>query len=294
MSPQSSNDIWPPSLAYPYFAKAAANPFRPGARRFRRVNASWLMDLSLLVYVQDRDFVRTQLKKVSLDASVEFVGFDQPFLSTQALVAWSDRAVFVVFRGTEIRGVDRAFNIIADWVTDALIFLVPIEGGAFVHFGFLAAVSSVWDSIADVLDVVGRGRHVWFAGHSLGAACATLAAYRYRVAGSQAWGIYTFGSPRVGDATLKAKLGVRANRVVQGRDLVTTVPGFGPHDGLIYRHVGEAHYLADDGSIGPNPPPNLPLFVPPTLDGPGGPITRAIIDHSPVLYAKLLARGLDG
>ena len=294
MSPQNSKDIWPPSLTYPYFAKAAANPFRPGARRFRRVNASWLMDLSLLSYVQDREFIRGQLQKISLDASVEFIGFDLPLASTQAMVAWSDRAAFVIVRGSEIRGEDRVFNVIADWVTDALIFLVPFEGGVFVHLGFLAAVNRVWDSITDILRVVAPDRHVWFAGHSLGAACATIAAYRYRVEGGESWGLYTFGSPRVGDGNFQAKFGIRANRVVHGRDLVTTVPGFGPHDGLLYHHVGEPHFLADDGSIGSDPPPN-PIAAPfvPMPDGPGGPLTQAVIDHAPVLYAELLASGLD-
>ena len=75
MSPAARKDIWPPSLTYPYFAKAAANPFRHAARRFDRVNAAWLMDLSLLVYTHDEGFVRGQLGKVGLDRGAVFVGF---------------------------------------------------------------------------------------------------------------------------------------------------------------------------------------------------------------------------
>jgi predicted lipase len=67
-------------------------------------------------------------------------------------------------------------------------------------------------------------------GHSLGAALATLAADRL----PDVQGLYTFGSPRVGDKGFQAHFRVKAYRLVNGKDIVPTVPGEGP-----FRHVGE-------------------------------------------------------
>ena len=276
MSPAARTDVWPPSLSHPYFAKAASNPFRHDAGRFQRVNAAWLMDLSLLVYTQDEGFVRGQLNKVGLDQSAVFIGFDLPFASSQAIVVSDDRFVAVVFRGSEIRGPDRVFNIIADWITDALIFLLPVGPGAFAHAGFTLALNRVWPAVERALGGAG-GRAVWFAGHSLGAACATLAADRYARSGKAVQGVYTFGSPRVGDRGFQSQYTPKTFRVVHGRDLVTTVPGFGPDDPLIYRHVGRARYLAADGSISVDPPRPA-----------SGTLADAVLDHAPVLYAERL------
>jgi triacylglycerol lipase len=290
MSPATHQDIWPPSHTHPYFAKAATNPFRHAARRFDRVNAAWLMDLSLLVYTQDEGFVRGQLNRVGLDRAAVFVGFDLPLASTQCVVVSDDRFVAVVFRGTEIRGEDRVFNVIADFVTDALIFLVPVGPGAFAHAGFTLALNRVWPAVERAISTAGD-RPVWFAGHSLGAACATLAADRYARAGKAVQGVYTFGSPRVGDLGFQNGFSPRAFRVVHGRDVVTTVPGFGPNDALIYRHVGRARYLASDGSIGREPPAAIAAFDEYRMRSHArvsGPISDAIRDHAPVLYAERL------
>ncbi|MBL4845162.1 MAG: lipase family protein [Planctomycetes bacterium] len=64
--------------------------------------------------------------------------------------------------------------------------------GGQVHGGFKAAFDSIWPDVEQYLKTAPSD--VWFTGHSLGGAVATLAAARH---GSSAR-LYTYGSPRVG------------------------------------------------------------------------------------------------
>ena len=83
-------------------------------------------------------------------------------------------------------------------------------------------------------------RKIWMTGHSLGAALATLAADRY----GNVQGVYTFGSPRVGDGAFKKNFEVEAYRIVNNKDIVTRVPPPGR-----YKHVGDIKFIDADGNI---------------------------------------------
>ena len=176
--------------------------------------------------------------------------------STQCYVAHNDDFVIVAFRGSESRKREGAHGrgihyIVADWLADLNIDLVDSGQGGSVHQGFKEALDEVWNTqdqtgehqgLESYLDEVGnedgRRRSVWFTGHSLGAALATLAAARY---GNVA-GLYTFGSPRVGDRIFAAGFRVNTYRFVNNDDLVTKVPLPGP-----YRHVGTMKYIDHPG-----------------------------------------------
>jgi hypothetical protein len=80
-------------------------------------------------------------------------------------------------------------------------------------------------------------------GHSLGAALATLAADRY----GNIQGVYTYGSPRVGDRAFMEDFHVNAYRFVNNSDIVTKVPSAG-----LYCHVGELKYIDGEGLIHDN------------------------------------------
>ena len=70
------------------------------------------------------------------------------------------------------------------------------QGGK-VHRGFKHALAEVWEEKGLFEYIKSRdtsNRTIWFTGHSLGAALATLAANRY----GKAQGLYTFGSPAWG------------------------------------------------------------------------------------------------
>jgi hypothetical protein len=82
---------------------------------------------------------------------------------------------------------------------------------------------------------------VFFTGHSLGAALATLLA---TVKAPSA--LYTFGSPLVGDSDfVDALKNVRNFRYVDCCDIVTRIPP----EALGYQHVGKPYYIARDRSV---------------------------------------------
>ena len=93
-----------------------------------------------------------------------------------------------------------------------------------VHGGFQAALNEVWEDVAQKLAGyrAKSSSEIFFTGHSLGAALATLAIARF--AGDNA-SLYTFGSPRVGNhAFVEGLRRFPQFRFVDLNDLVTRVP----------------------------------------------------------------------
>jgi pimeloyl-ACP methyl ester carboxylesterase len=113
-----------------------------------------------------------------------------------------------------------------------------------VHRGFAGALEEVWEPLAARLDALAAGgRRVFFTGHSLGAALATMAAARWRArAVAEAAAVYTFGSPRVGDAAFVASLACPVFRIVNNNDVVAHVPLPG-----LYQHAGQLHLFDASG-----------------------------------------------
>jgi pimeloyl-ACP methyl ester carboxylesterase len=117
------------------------------------------------------------------------------------------------------------------------------QGGS-VHRGFKAALAEVWiDLKAYITGLQKNNLRIWMTGHSLGAALATLAAARY----GNVQGLYTFGSPRVGNQDFKKDFNVNAYRFVNNSDIVTRVP-----PASLYCHVGELRYIDSEGAIHEN------------------------------------------
>jgi triacylglycerol lipase len=134
-----------------------------------------------------------------------------------------------------------------------------------VHDGFLRALDSVWDSILPALESLPGP--MFYAGHSLGAALATLAASR-RAPDA----VYAFGSPRVGNGAFAASLAtVPLYRVVDDANLVATLP---PEE-LGFRRAGELHRLV--------PPKGLKFNLLRWLQGLLSP-PRPLADHAPINY----------
>ena len=128
--------------------------------------------------------------------------------------------------------------------------------------GFLRALRQVWgtaigftpgagllakwvgaEGVSDMLENLPGKMPIYFTGHSLGAALATLAAYKALRLKPRPCALYTFGSPRVAGKELASlmddKLSGQVHRVVNYRDIVPRVPlslgGF--------QHVGELVYF---------------------------------------------------
>lgn len=216
---------------YVHFERASEHPFIADAASLVRRNAWWLSEAALLSY-WDAGVALDRLRAAGMEARSFDVG------EVQAYVGWTGSFVIAAFRGTEPDKWDDIF-------ADIKIPLVP-NGSGRVHFGFKEYLDKLWPALHPLVQELGRSRKVWFTGHSLGAALATLAAERYE----ETWGVCTLGSPRVGDAAFAAafdkRFGAKALRFVNDADVVTHVP---PSLRTRYKHVGSLRHIRPDGTI---------------------------------------------
>lgn len=259
-------DLLHPGDATDFFTRYAPNtfpPFEPDAIGYSRANALWLAELSRLVYRRDVK-EGTPYPQPSLDTILAEANFKKRsfFLSkdtdTQAmLVEFTDTSAFAVlaFRGTE--------QMIKDFITDLDLGKFAVSGTKKnVHDGFKEALDSVWSNIEAELNILPANCPVFYTGHSLGAALATLA-----VARRPPKALYTFGSPQVGNqAFINSLPDIPIHRVVDNQDLVTTLP-----PAIInFQHAGKEHKL-------PAPKNKFSfqqLFNPP----------KSLADHAPINY----------
>ena len=114
-----------------------------------------------------------------------------------------------------------------------------------VHRGFQHALNQVWEKVHSLVTGY-RGQHpnaeICFTGHSLGAALAVLAFSRFS---DPDLSLYTFGCPRIGDATFRDRVlsnsGRGIYRYVNYNDAVTHVP----LESLFYRQTPEKCFRFD-------------------------------------------------
>jgi len=160
----------------------------------------------------------------------------------------ADRGEAVVaFRGTMPSSME-------NWVENLDATSEEVEAGderdGRVHKGFNEAWESVRPAVERALARAElRGLPVSVTGHSLGGALATLAARHVAAAlGREVAHVYSFGSPRVGNAKFaeryNALLAGVTWRVTHWRDVV---PGLPPAE-LWYRHVSREVFYNDDAS----------------------------------------------
>lgn len=245
-------------------------------------------ELSRLAY---SPFERDPAAEAGLTATLRGIGFDTCTVfnsaSTEGFLAHDTtrHLAVLVFRGTELDP--------KDWATDLNTLPVPWATGGKVHQGFGEALSAVWEAVAAALAPV---RHrLLFTGHSLGAALATLAASR-RTPDA----LYTYGSPRVGDAAfVSATASIKHHRYVNCCDLVCRLPP----EALTFRHTGPLSYLDRRGVLHRDPPEELVrrdqrrarLSYAWRWSWQQGTLwTRDAADHSPVNYLSALAPTGEG
>lgn len=211
-------------------------------------NALALVRIARLIYSTQEEIFQQAIQWGFNEFS--FITTPEPLTAydTQALVIANSSLIIVAFRGSESR---------TDWQNNLNFTLIQgyagriheLEGRA--HQGFTYALDSVWWQVKNTINQFQQqGQTIWFTGHSLGAALATLATARLVLAEDKpVGGLYTFGSPRVGDRVFaknfNAEFKAQTFRFVNGIDSVTRVP---PRQ-MGYSHVGTFLSLQDQAQI---------------------------------------------
>jgi hypothetical protein len=225
--PQHVSELKVPNLNYDYFLDHRSRPFSPIDGRFCPLTAWWLMECALLSYIGDQRSVGRHLTNAGFE-SVTFCEANK----LRAIIADKGADTFVIFRGT-------LFNELANVLTDLAMKRHRWSGGGRVHTGFHEGFLALLPHVKTSIDNR-RGQRIWFSGHSLGGALATLFAAHF----PGPTPLYTFGSPRVGDADFRTAFVGQTHRVVLGRDIIATLP---PKP--LYRHLTPSHRLNAEGRI---------------------------------------------
>jgi triacylglycerol lipase len=243
------NNLFYPPPGYRYFENSDRFDFEPGAQDFSWRNAWWLADAALLAYVKNWDAVKAILTADARFDDVKAIGANAA-KSTKGFFAsrlGSSPFAVVAFRGTDR---DDPRNAATDADT------LPKSNGYTVHRGFSLALDQVWDSEVRpaLADFIGAhpGAAVYFTGHSLGAALATISVPRFE---GGTCGLYTIGSPRVGDDRFVRAVLQKTTQVVRfvnSQDIVTLIPPEVPLEHY-YRHVGLEKYIDRTGVIHDQP-----------------------------------------
>jgi len=214
-------------------------------------------------------YARPEAVRAALpEAGITFLDRDH----TQAYVIETDSETandtVVAFRGTQ------AFSnpSLADMLSNLWFRRRPWDPGR-VHRGYREALLDIAQELKRPL-YSGR-RPLYFTGHSMGGALATLASTL--APGPSA--TYSFGAPRVGDGAFARGL-TNLIRIVHGADIAPRYPL-----PLGYRHGGQVWHLSRAGNLTPGLPPGWQLRLPltPTI------LARAVLDHRVSEYARKLA-----
>lgn len=189
-------------------------------------------ELSMIAY-NDEDETRR---------ACEIVGFpDVTFYDRDGSQAYrfrNDHDCVIACRGTE----PNEWN---DIRADANAAAVLAETAGKVHRGFKQEVDDLWPMLETAL--ISNDQPLWFCGHSLGGAMATICAGRCFLShiSSNPEQLYSYGSPRVGDRRYINFVKLEHFRYVNNNDIVTRVPPIL----LGYRHCGREVYLNRNGVI---------------------------------------------
>jgi triacylglycerol lipase len=132
-----------------------------------------------------------------------------------------------------------------DIEADANAVMSLVGSFGYVHTGFNREVEDLWPWLELLLEV--EPRPVWFCGHSLGGAMATICAFRCRTSAltNSPMEVHTFGSPRVGCKRYVKHAETSHFRWVHNNDIVARVPP----TWMGYRHSGKEVYLNRNGKI---------------------------------------------
>lgn len=220
--------------------------FKDTANTFSKINMAFLAYCANLVY-EPKEVIKAGLESYGFNLGEDNFFISSSETETQCFVAGDDKKIIVSFRGTEGK--------LADWATNLQVnkeYLKGAKAQGKVHEGFYKGLCSVWAEVdKEIKRLSNNDQTIWFTGHSLGGALATLAAAELKFQDDpyDFQGLYTFGQPRVGDndfARLFNKfLKKKCFRLVNNNDVVSRVA---PRI-MGYSHIGMLKYFDADGKL---------------------------------------------
>jgi len=168
----------------------------------------------------------------------------------QGMLIGDKSRIIVAFRGT---------TTASDFWTDSQVVWRTKCGEGLGHHGFKNSADKIWVALQDKIRTFVKQNalksiSIWFTGHSLGGAMATVAAQMIDLdiekQDSTNCCIYTFGQPRTGNKRfaqqVERKIGKENwHRFVHAADPIPTVP----LAKMGFEHGGTLHYITDDGRI---------------------------------------------
>ena len=189
-------------------------------------------ELSNIAYLRD-DHVAPYAEKLSFD-KCELIDRD----GSQAYVFENNTDCVIACRGTE----PTEWN---DIKADLDAVSIAAETIGRVHRGFKKEVDDLWPILEEHL--VQNKKTLWFCGHSLGGAMAAICAGRCYLShiDSMPKGLFTYGSPRVGNTRYVNYVKLEYFRWVNNNDIVTHVPPAW----MRYRHTGQEMYINAYGRV---------------------------------------------
>jgi pimeloyl-ACP methyl ester carboxylesterase len=173
-------------------------------------------------------------KTIVINSREIVYGKEKKIPGTQGLIIFHQNVVFIGFRGSENKFNDwfKNFTISKKSSQDYKGKIHNFPGK--IHRGFLEAFHAIVPengvTNADFEKIIAeiRGKQIWLTGHSLGGALASVAASYLLSRDIKIEGIYTFGTPRVGDPKyrdyLNKELTYKYWRFMNGNDLVSDIP----------------------------------------------------------------------
>ena len=204
-----------------------SGPLNLVSKEFNKKTALFFALLSKAAYYSPKAFIHF-LRQQQISENIQYTFIEKD--SSQAYVLWDDENFIVTFRGMD-----------QDEKLDSKFWKKTAWEGGRVHRGFEKYVNKIWDDIKVLFFEHGvnpnrQTKKVWFCGHSLGGAAATIGAARL---GTFSTGCFTYGSPRVGTKAFVKSIYCPVWRFRNHIDVITR----GPTPLLFFKHAGRLCYI---------------------------------------------------
>ncbi len=223
-----------------------SKPIKPYTTSLNDANAYWMAKIAKEVYQCVSNDDPTPNREVILanlqEQDAKFVEvYPCNNNSAQAALIEHQDYLCLAFRGTdEIR----------DWLDNLNAFATKQLFGEF-HRGFWRSLEDVWQPMDKKLRELqqAQARPVFFTGHSLGGAMATMAAAKFIHEDKPFTSVYTFGQPRALTRETAQIFNIECKsryfRFHNNNDVVTRVPA----RIMGYSHVGSYLYISEQEDI---------------------------------------------